>query len=79
MLDVKVKHLTGIMVYVPRVFLERFDESIVGMYPSRSEAVRRGMALILKEIRDFEKHSCRSDETALRGGDGKPAGGRPHE
>ena len=79
MLDVKVKHLTGIMVYVPRVFLERFDESIVGMYPSRSEAVRRGMTLILKEIRDFEKHSCRTDETALLVGDGKPAGGRPHE
>ncbi|MFH2110980.1 MAG: hypothetical protein ABIJ47_06950 [Candidatus Bathyarchaeota archaeon] len=51
----KARRLTGIMVYVPRAFLERFDESILGLYPTRSEAVRRGMSLILKEIQGYEK------------------------
>ena len=65
MLVVKVRRLTGIMVYVPRVFLERFDESIVGLYPSRSEAVRRGMVLILKEVQDYEKHSRGADPETI--------------
>ena len=44
-------NLTRIWLLVPKVFLQRFDTAIEGLFPSRSEAIRRGMNLILQEVR----------------------------
>lgn len=38
---------------VPRGFLRRFDEAIEGWFPSRSEAIRRGMTLVIREARVY--------------------------
>ena len=44
---------TGVWVNVPTGFLERFDKEIEDTFPSRSEAIRRGMNLILKELQSL--------------------------
>ena len=46
---------TGVWVNVPTGFLERFDKEIEDMFPSRSEAIRRGMNLILKELQSLRE------------------------
>jgi len=43
--------LTAIWLLIPNAFLQLFDEAIQGIYPTRSEAIRRGMNLILEEVR----------------------------
>lgn len=40
-----------VWILVPRAFLSNFDREIDDMYPSRSEAIRRGMRLVLKEAK----------------------------
>ena len=42
-----------IWILIPRAFLKHFDRAIEGMFPSRSEAIRRGMNLILDEVKAF--------------------------
>lgn len=42
-----------ISVVVPKLFLKRFDNAIQDFFPCRSEAIRRGMDLIMEEV----KHS----------------------
>ena len=46
---------TGVWVNVPTGFLLRFDKEIEDMFPSRSEAIRRGMTLILKELQSLRE------------------------
>jgi len=36
---------------VPNNLLQRFDEAIQGTFPSRNEAIRRGMRLVLDELK----------------------------
>lgn len=43
-----------VWILIPRVFLSHFDRAIEGMFPSRSEAIRRGMNLILEEIKALQ-------------------------
>jgi metal-responsive CopG/Arc/MetJ family transcriptional regulator len=42
-----------ITLLVPKLFLKRFDNAIQDFFPCRSEAIRRGMDLIMEEV----KHS----------------------
>jgi metal-responsive CopG/Arc/MetJ family transcriptional regulator len=42
-----------ISVVIPKLFLKRFDNAIQDFFPCRSEAIRRGMDLIMEEV----KHS----------------------
>ena len=42
-----------VWILIPRAFLEHFDREIEEMFPSRSEAIRRGMNLILDEVKSF--------------------------
>ena len=46
--------LAKITVSVPKPFLERFDEAVDGYFMSRSEAVRRGMKIVVEEIESLE-------------------------
>ena len=39
---------------MPEAFLKHFDQAIVSMFPSRSEAIRRGMSLVLREIETYK-------------------------
>ena len=52
-----------ITLLVPKLFLKRFDEAIQDFFPCRSEAIRRGMDLIMEEA----KHS--REEVKERGGE----------
>ena len=47
----KNPNLSRIWLVIPKNFLQRFDDAIEGFFPSRSEAIRRGMNLILEEIK----------------------------
>ena len=47
----KNPNLSRIWLLIPKAFLQRFDEAIEDFFPSRSEAIRRGMDLILEEVR----------------------------
>ena len=40
-----------VWILIPKAFLVRFDRETGVMYPSRSEAIRRGMNLILEEAK----------------------------
>lgn len=44
-----------VWLLIPRVFLERFDKAIEDVFPSRSEAIRRGMTLVLEEVKGFRR------------------------
>jgi len=44
-------NLAHISLLVPKRFLQRFDDATRGLFPSRSEAIRRGMDLILEEVK----------------------------
>lgn len=61
---VKARRFKCIYINVPRAFLERFDKSIQGHYPSRSEAIRRGMGLILREVQGYEGQREADPETS---------------
>jgi metal-responsive CopG/Arc/MetJ family transcriptional regulator len=52
-----------VWILIPRVFLSHFDRAIEGMFSSRSEAIRRGMNLILDEINAFEEEASRGEDT----------------
>jgi len=45
--------LSRIWLLVPDMFLRHFDKAVQGTFPSRSEAIRRGMKLVLEELRQF--------------------------
>ncbi|MFQ6077348.1 MAG: hypothetical protein ACE5Z5_14675 [Candidatus Bathyarchaeia archaeon] len=45
------RRLRRVLVHVPRDFLEEFDGETGGLYASRNEAIRAGMALVLESIR----------------------------
>ena len=45
--------LSRIWLLVPNLFLRHFDKAVQGTFPSRSEAIRRGMKLVLEELRQF--------------------------
>jgi metal-responsive CopG/Arc/MetJ family transcriptional regulator len=47
-------NLSRIWLLVPKTFLKHFDEAAQSTFPSRSEAIRRGMNLVLEEIRQFK-------------------------
>ena len=44
-----------IWLVIPKTFLKHFDEAIQGIFPTRSEAIRRGMNLILEEAQNYKK------------------------
>jgi metal-responsive CopG/Arc/MetJ family transcriptional regulator len=41
-------HTKRILVRIPSNFLEEFDKEINGIYASRNEAIRAGMAIIME-------------------------------
>ena len=47
-------NLSRIWLLVPKIFLQYFDEAVQGTFPSRSEAIRRGMNLVLEEAKQFK-------------------------
>jgi metal-responsive CopG/Arc/MetJ family transcriptional regulator len=47
-------NLSRIWLLVPKTFLQHFDEAVQDTFPSRSEAIRRGMNLVLEEIKRFK-------------------------
>ena len=47
-------NLSQVSVLVPKLFLKHFDNAIEGFYQGRSEAIRRGMNLLLEEIEQFK-------------------------
>lgn len=51
-------NFSKIWLLVPSIFLKQFDEEIKKTYPSRNEAIRRGMKLVLEELRQLktQKH-----------------------
>ncbi len=49
-------NLSRIWLLVPKIFLQRFDEAVQGTFPSRSEAIRRGMNLVLEEAKQFKSN-----------------------
>jgi len=51
----KNPNFVGVWVLVPRAFLRHFDRVTEGMFPSRSEAIRRGMTLILDEVKNYRE------------------------
>jgi len=44
-----------VWLLIPKAFLKRFDEAIQGVFPTRSEAIRRGMNLVLEEAQNWKK------------------------
>ena len=54
------RNLAQISLLVPKIFLDRFDEATEELFPSRSEAIRRGMNLVLREA---EPATSRRGET----------------
>ena len=46
-------NLSQVSVLVPKLFLKHFDGAIEGFYQGRSEAIRRGMNLVLREVEQF--------------------------
>lgn len=44
-----------IRVAIPAKFLELFDEKTSKQYTSRSEAIRRGMTLVLRETNELRE------------------------
>ena len=47
-------NLTQVSVLVPKLFLKHFDQAIEGFFQGRSEAIRRGMNLVLEEIQRLQ-------------------------
>jgi metal-responsive CopG/Arc/MetJ family transcriptional regulator len=47
-------NLSRIWLFVPKTFLQLFDEAVQDTFPSRSEAIRRGMNLVLEEAKRFK-------------------------
>jgi metal-responsive CopG/Arc/MetJ family transcriptional regulator len=55
MVEKNSSNRTRIWVSVPSRYLEKFDTIIQGYYQSRSEAIRVGMLIVLKDIQAIEK------------------------
>ena len=51
-----------VWVMVPKVFLDHFDTEIEKMFTSRSEAIRRGMNLILDEVKAYREKTEEASE-----------------
>jgi len=51
-------NLSKIWLLVPNKFLQHFDEAIQNTFPSRSEAIRRGMSLVLDEVKRLKAQNC---------------------
>jgi Arc/MetJ-type ribon-helix-helix transcriptional regulator len=49
-------NLSRVWLLVPKIFLQHFDEAVQGTFPSRSEAIRRGMNLVLEEVKRFQSN-----------------------
>ena len=64
-------NLSRIWLLVPNIFLEHFDEAVLGTFPSRSEAIRRGMNLVLEEIRQFKADEHANQPNSSDHGDEK--------
>lgn len=47
--------LTRIWIAIPSEYLKRFDDVIHGYYSSRSEAIRHGMAFVVRDIKGCSK------------------------
>ena len=47
-----------IWLVIPKTFLKQFDQAIQGIFPTRSEAIRRGMNLVLEEAQSYKKESA---------------------
>lgn len=62
-----------VWILIPRVFLSHFDRAIEGMFSSRSEAIRRGMNLVLGEINALEEEASRGEDTPPKTGEGTRA------
>jgi len=45
-----------ILVHIPSNFLDQFDKEINGIYTSRSEAIRAGMAIIIENEKHQQHH-----------------------
>jgi len=65
-------NLSRIWLLVPKTFLKHFDEAAQSTFPSRSEAIRRGMNLVLEEIRQFKPHEEKSAEPPTSPSDNIP-------
>ena len=64
-------NLSRIWLLVPNIFLKHFDEAVQGTFPSRSEAIRRGMNLVLEEIRQFKADESANQPNSSNHGDEK--------
>ena len=64
--------LSRIWLLIPKTFLKHFDEAVQSTFPSRSEAIRRGMNLVLEEIRQFKPSEEKSAELANSPSDQRP-------
>ncbi len=49
-----------IRLRVPHILLQYFDEAIQGTFPSRNEAIRRGMNLVLEEIKQLNAQTFKT-------------------
>jgi metal-responsive CopG/Arc/MetJ family transcriptional regulator len=58
-------NFSRIWLLIPKTFLKHFDEAVQSTFPSRSEAIRRGMNLVLEEIRQFKPHEEKSAEPPM--------------
>ena len=50
-------NFSRVWLLIPKAFLKRFDEAIQGVFPTRSEAIRRGMNLVLEEAQNYRKET----------------------
>jgi|SRR5208283_1577045 metal-responsive CopG/Arc/MetJ family transcriptional regulator len=64
--------LSRIWLLIPKTFLKHFDEAVQSTFPSRSEAIRRGMNLVLEEIRQFKPSEEKSAEPTNSPSDQRP-------
>ncbi|MCL1971189.1 MAG: ribbon-helix-helix domain-containing protein [Candidatus Bathyarchaeota archaeon] len=52
-----------ILVHIPTNFLAEFDKEIKGIYASRNEAIRAGMAIIMETEKQHCTHQQKSTST----------------
>jgi len=58
-------NLSKIWLLVPCAFLEQFDKETKNNYSSRSEAIRRGMSLILNELTQLKTQTPQQEKTQI--------------
>ena len=64
-------NMPQVSVLVPKFFLKHFDKDIEGFFPCRSEAIRRGMNLVLEEIKQFKSEEQRNSLEQFNEGGGE--------